>query len=86
MKTTDWFVTIVMLIGLAGCIAMSPLVQPARPLAAPPPGMREACAGQAEGARLPLPGRHDGPLTGLCLRGPDGQLVLRARNLTAPLT
>jgi hypothetical protein len=82
MKTTDWFVAGVLAFALAGCIVMSPFPYagpPARmhPDAAPPPGMREACIGQFEGARLALPGRQDGPLTGLCEMDAEGRLVLR---------
>ncbi|WP_213953325.1 MULTISPECIES: hypothetical protein [unclassified Variovorax] len=82
MKTTDCFVAAVMALALAGCFVMSTLPSMGPPAhmradAAPPPGMREACVGQFDGARLPLPGRHEAPLTGLCERDAEGRLVLR---------
>ncbi|MEP6719943.1 MAG: hypothetical protein ABJA77_00740 [Variovorax sp.] len=82
MKTTDWFVAAVIATALSGCMVMLPMPPPPLPLFAawadpgPAPGMREACAGQPEGARMPLPGRHSEVLTGVCERGLDGRLLL----------
>ena len=88
MKTTDWFVAAVIATALSGCMVMLPMPPPPPPplfaaWADPGPArsLREACVGQPEGARMPLPGRHSEVLTGVCERGPEGRLLLLPERL-----
>ncbi|VTU33189.1 hypothetical protein [Variovorax sp. PBL-E5] len=71
---------------LQGCVIVPPPPPPppAPPMAMafgenlPPPGMREACDGQEEGAAAQLLERRGERVNGICARNPDDTLSFRS--------